>query len=157
MNFKFCKLVRWTILIQMCSVKAVVVPARMIQNRVKTNSLNGNAASFGKLNLFTDIAKPFGTRFVLDARFGNHYWAFIPFKVFAHNQIKRAIILMPAQNFFAASMSPLIVEIIIQADNIEVFLASAKFGFTLSTQHIQRVKLRQPVFFRRLLLRIVRR
>src|SRR5215213_6382757 len=104
----------------------VVVPARMVENRVQTNAFERHAFTDGDFGLPADIAEPAGALVILDAGFGNQNRTFVALVIFDQNLVKRAIKLVTADDFVTVRIKPLVVKIIIQPDYVDIVTASAE-------------------------------
>src|SRR5215204_6977903 len=105
---------------------AVVVPARMIKNRVKTDAFERNSVSDGNLRLPANVSEPVGALAVFDPGFGNQNRTIITPVIFTQNFVKRSIKRVPAFDFAAVRVKPLIVKIIVQPDDVEIFGRAAE-------------------------------
>ncbi len=122
----------------------VVIPARVIQNRVKTEPVYRNTAPHSIPDFVAYIIEPIGAQIVLCSGFGNEHWPAIPVPDFEQNLVKGPITWMVPGNRFAI-VNPFVAIVKIDADNIQVIRLTAQLRPNTAAKHVPRFKHRLRV------------
>ncbi|HUQ90202.1 MAG TPA: hypothetical protein VM120_00895 [Bryobacteraceae bacterium] len=125
---------------------AIVVPARMIKNRIKTEAVHGHTGFHGLLYFRVDVSKPGGTVFPLGARFGNEQRTAVALIHFLQNLMEGPVRRF-AQPDCAAEIPPLIAIVVVHPDDVDVGFLATEFRVQAAHQHIPRFKHREAVSF----------
>ncbi|MEO7859181.1 MAG: hypothetical protein ABIU05_01855 [Nitrospirales bacterium] len=125
---------------------AIVVPARMIKNGIKTKAVHGHTGFHGMLYFRVDVSKPGGTVFALGARFGNEHRTAVALIHFLQNLMEG-----PVRRFVTVDRSvqipPLIAVVVVYADDVNVGFFASELRVQAAGQHIPRFKHREAVSF----------
>src|SRR5438552_1893182 len=122
-----------SIIPQAIMAMAVIQPARMIQNGIEANPMQGNAIVNGGACFAADISQPTCPRRIFRSGFRDEQRAMITLLDLGEHVPERAIERMPAADWGKPSDSakafqiiePLIMRVKIDADNIEVLFLTA--------------------------------
>src|SRR5258705_210141 len=114
---------------------AIIDPAGVIQHWIETNSVKRHAGSDCDSRLFANVTEPTGAVSLFGAGFGDEHWAAITLVDLKQDLVERAVARIGARNHFAAIL-PLIVRVVIDADDVEVFGVAAQFGADFTGNHV---------------------
>src|SRR5690349_15767748 len=122
---------------------SVVVPAGMIEDRIETNAFDRHASGNSGINFVAYVTHPRRTCVIVDAGFSNKNGALIMRIVFGE-QIADMTVTRIGRNKHRAHMGrirPLIVNVIVYADDIDAFFAPAQLRCRSAHKHIASVEL----------------
>lgn len=100
---------------------AIVVPSTVIDDRVKTNCFQWHAGAHGVARLRRNITIPCCAPVILDSRLGNQQRSAIARIGLDQDPAKRLVERVADVDRLTA-VDPLVVEVIIDADNVEIAL-----------------------------------
>ena len=89
-----------------------------------------------------DIAKPFGPLFILDPGFCDQYRYSILLVEFDEDLPKWLVTMMTRRYLSAARIIPLIVEIVVEAHDVDHVRSPAELSCTFAQEHVKSVELR---------------
>ncbi len=124
---------------------AVVGPARMVRYRIKACSDDRYTRFNGGTGLFGYVVQPGRPFVVFDPRFGDHDRTAVLRVVLAQYLVQRPVELMSERYFSTARVPPLIVEIVVQANDVDVSRIASQLGVLSSRKHIECLKLCSPI------------
>ena len=109
---------------------AVIVPARMVDDWVKTNTFDGDAHFLRTPHFIANIREPFGARIAFRAGLGKEKRAMIAAICFFEDKAQRAVLRMRARDREfgierRCAANPLIVRVVVDADDVQVFLRAS--------------------------------
>src|SRR6266446_10931765 len=119
----------------------------MIDYRIQANPLDRYIFFSGSTSLITYVAQPLGTKIILNTGFSNEQGATIALVNFAQDRSKWAIQRVRNRDHSSIRVNPLVMRIIIYADDIKIFFVAAKFWHGISPQNIPGFVLRQAIVF----------
>src|SRR4051812_24644407 len=94
-----------------------------------------------------DVSEPFASFIILNTSFGNKDRHTILLIVFNEDIVERAISMVAERYLSAVGPVPLIMEIVIQSDHIEVQTAASQIRIGFAKHHVECVKLRTAKVF----------
>src|SRR4026208_1897531 len=129
---------------------AIVRPARMIEDRIQTYSVQRHACRHCDAGSLSDVTHPARALAQLRSRLGNQYRAAVSLVNLNQHLVEGAIPRIGVRNHFAMKL-PLVVGIIIDTNDIDIFWVATQLRTDITSKHIPRLVLRAAV---RLSLRI---
>src|ERR1041384_2414307 len=118
----------------------IIEPARMINDRIEANALELNALLRSRQRLAANVTKPTRAPLVLDSRLCDEERTPIASVNFEDDIAKRTITRVIRIDERAAE-NPLIVNVVIAADDVEIFFSAPKFGSNPAANHVPSLEL----------------
>src|SRR5215207_3957702 len=123
---------------------AVVVPARIVENRIQADPLDRHALPPRLPHLLGEPAQPAGARLVLGAGLGHHQRPAVTLPGLAQDRPERTVAgIVPRQR--GPVEDPLVVRVVVDPDDVEVPLVAAELRPELARDHVPGLELGLPV------------
>src|SRR5436309_2786349 len=122
----FERCMHFSVALRICVVKKAVVtmaavfPSRVIDDRIDTKPVERNASPARALSLPPDKAKPVSSPFVLDARLGDDHRPTVARIKLRKDLGRRTVKRMIEADGTAARMPPLIMDVVVETDHVEM-------------------------------------
>ena len=118
----------------------------MVDDRIKADPLDGDPEGVGTAHLPPDVAKPTGAGLVLDPRLGDEERPTIPVVRLAKHVAQRQM-LWVGRHEHLAFVDPLVVDVVVHADHVQVTGLAAQLGPGPPGDHVPRLELGEAVAF----------
>src|SRR5690606_14962100 len=125
----------------------LVGPARVVQHRIQTDTFHRHPALHGQACLLADIAQPVAAQVALGAGFGDQQGPFIALPDFTEDALEGPVVRVAALDGRATQV-PLVVRVVVDADDIEVLRLAAQPRPGLAAEHVPGFELRLAGVFR---------
>src|SRR2546421_6941438 len=122
----------------------LIQPTRMIDDWIKTNAFELDALLGGRQRLAAYITQPTRPPIILDSSFGDKERPAIAFVEF-NDHIAKGTITRMVRIDECRTQNPLIMNVVVAADNIEIFFRPAKLWSNPTADHVPGLELRKPV------------
>src|SRR5579884_374 len=129
---------------QAVQAMAAVRPTRVTCDRIQTDAFERNAAVQRAADFRADVGEPAGAVHALDTGFGDENGPAIPVVELFEDFLKRAVLRMKGVEC-GTEVSPLVVVVEVESEDIEIFGAAAEFGGNTAGQHVDGLELRATV------------
>jgi hypothetical protein len=121
---------------------AVVLPARMVDDRVEADAADRDAGRDGREHLALDHAKPRSAEMVLRTGLGDHDRSTVPAMQLGELSGERHSVGMVDRQG-TGSVDPLVVGVVVHADDVEMRLRAAELGLPPPGEEVPRLELRR--------------
>src|SRR5690606_34338891 len=125
----------------------LVVPTGVVQHRIQADALHGQAALQRDTHLFADVAQPVAAQIALGAGFRHQQRPPVALMDFGEDALERPVVRVAALDGRATQV-PLVVRVVVDADDIEVLRLAAQPRPGLAAEHVPGFELRLAGVFR---------
>src|SRR5436190_16541069 len=122
----------------------IIQPTRMIDDWIKTNAFELDPPLGGSQRLAAHITKPTRPPVILDSSFSDKERPTIAF-VELDDHITKGTVTRMVRIDECRTQNPLIMNVVVAANDIEIFFRSAKVWSNPTADHVPGLKLRKPV------------
>src|SRR3954462_11911402 len=123
---------------------AVVVPARVVEDWIEADAVDGDSLASGGCHLVGDVAEPAVAMAVLGAGLGDHQRPAVAFPRLAQDLPEGAVERFPPLDG-RPIQNPLVVRVVVEADDIEIELVAAELRPKAAGDQVPPLKLGPPV------------
>src|SRR3982750_2115557 len=123
---------------------AVVVPARVVEDRVEADAVHGDPGAPGGRHLVGDVAEPAVAMAVLGAGLGDHQRPAVALPRLAQDLPEGAVERVPPLEGRPVE-EPLVVRVVVEPDDVEIALVAAELWPEAAGDQVPPLKLGPPV------------
>ena len=114
----------------------IVHPARVIEDRIQTETLDGHAVAVRSYNFVANIVEPARALIIFCPGLRYEHRAFISFPNFSHNQVERLKPRIAATQERISVMHPFVSVVEVQPEYVQVCRLTAQFRIHSPGQHV---------------------